>query len=269
MTMKLKFKSPDTSVPRKRAKHKPRHKGTPPRRPGRPSVLDGALSMTDILKVFEKGLSAVQSAKLLGISPRTYRDILIKKGYYQPYKPLPSGPDVEYSNGYKVPFLIMWCREHPSRKLPRSISKIAEITGLPKENIKQYFKRRKRHLRQWLEALGPLTGVKDKVFVDSVGRSIPTNLISIYTLTVETFELDVVLDLMLKGGVRLKTKLPWKEYIKVFDKTPADAPWVAKKRSIAKTSGPGIKSPSSPEPQAPSSETHPDYAPSPPDPCPR
>ena len=258
MSTQMKF---EPNPPPKKKKYK-RPKGVAPRRPGRPSILDGALSLEDILKVFELGLPATVSAKKLGISTWTYRKILRDKGYYQPYKPVPAGPGVEHLNGHSPSLLLEWCRAHPKRNLPRSIRKIAKMTGIKYETIKQYLKKRKRRVKDWIVSLGDLRALKGTVITDSLRRKIPVDLVTLYTISLDNYDLDVLLDMVLKGGVRLKARLGWKEYVGLFGKVPGDAPWVPRKRVL-------VKNPSLSVPLPPSSGTHPDHDPETPVPSPQ
>lgn len=188
--------------------------------------------MDDLLKVYKQGLSCRKAAQVLGISPRAYRKYLHREGLSTSFsKPTP-GMSIEFSNGYRIPQLLLWVRENPRKKLPRNMQKIADLTGIPFGTIRSYLRRRQRRLASWVRGLGDLRSLAGTVLLDDTSRHIPVELINTYTLGVDPYDLHVKLALVLKGGIVLKANLPWAEYAKLFGLTPKDAPWVPKPRSF-------------------------------------
>jgi hypothetical protein len=207
-----------------------------PRRTGRPSIFDEGLSMADLQKVYEAGLSCRAAAAKLGCDPKTYRKYAKAAGFDTSYtKPSP-GLSVEFTGAYRTPQLLIWRRDNPHKKLPRNMEKIAEVTGIPFGTIRSYMRRRRRRMQAWLQGLGDLRTLKDTVLIDVTGRHVPCELVDSYTLTVDYYDLKVKLALMLKGSVYLKAEIPWKDYIVYFGKGPKDTPWVLPKRTLASKS---------------------------------
>lgn len=203
-----------------------------PRRTGRPSIFDEGLTMADLQKVYEAGLSCRAAAARLGCDPKTYRKYAKAAGFDTSYtKPSP-GLSVEFAGAYRVPQLLLWVRDNPHKKLPRNMEKIATVTGIPFGTIRSYMRRRRKRMQTWLLTFGDLRSLKDIVLVDLTGRRVPCELIDSYTLTVDYYDLRVKLSLMLKGSVYLKAEVPWKEYAAYFGKGPKEAPWILPKRSL-------------------------------------
>lgn len=204
----------------------------PKRRAGRPSIFDEGLTMDDLLKVYKQGLSCRKAAQVLGISPRAYRKYLHREGLSTTFsKPTP-GVSIEFSNGYRIPQLLLWVRENPHKKLPRNMQKIALVTGIPFGTVRSYLRRRQRRLAAWVRSLGDLRELEGTVLLDDTSRHIPVELISTYTLGVDPYDLQVKISLVLKGGIVLKANLAWVAYAKLFGLTPKDAPWVPKPRTV-------------------------------------
>ena len=211
---------------------------------GRPSIFEEGLSEKDILKVYEKGLSCRKGAAELGIDPKTYRKYLAKLGMSSAgYKRPSPGPTIEFANGYRVPKLLLWCREHPHRKLPRSLKRIAQITEIPFETVRSYLVKRKHRMLLWAKSLGDLRALKGTIIIDDTGRHIPVEMISSYEMRIDIYDLKVKLTIVLRGGVYLKASLAWADYAALFGLGPKDAPWVPKKR-VPKASVEEVSSPS-------------------------
>lgn len=204
----------------------------PKRRSGRPSIFDEGLTMQDLIKAYSQGYSCRKAAKILGISVRVYRKYLNAAGYKTSDTKLTPGFSIEYLNGFRIPKLLLWTKEHPHKKLPRDMKKIALITGIPFGTIRSYMRRRKQRLLKWLLSLGDLSTIKDKVLLDTEGRHIPLELITTYSIKTDNYDLSVYVDLVLKGGIYLKAHISWEDYIGLFGLTPKDAPWVLKKRDL-------------------------------------
>jgi len=197
---------------------------------GRPSIFDEGLTLKDLIKVYEKGLSCRKAAAALGIDPRTYRNYVKREGLDTKFTRPSPGPSIEFANGFRVPKLLLWCRENPRRKLPRGFQKISDVTGIPFGTIRSYLVRRRRRMVKWANKLGDLRALESKILIDNTGRHIPLELIETYDLRVDTYDLRVRLSMMLRGGIHLKAELPWQKYAELFGLTPQEAPWALKKR---------------------------------------
>lgn len=103
-----------------------------------------------ILKTYAQLTSVKRTAKVLGVCTRTVRR------YLKAYGVSIRRGNVKGVKGKKWGKFPTWLRENRDKVLPRSIVKIAEITGCTKDQVKSYLKRERKRMRDFLRSLPDL-----------------------------------------------------------------------------------------------------------------
>ena len=167
------------------------------------------LSDTDMVEDYKKGLSLNDLTEKYQVSKKTIQRRLIK--YNVEMRPTGKPLDLERrSPTYHYGKMAQWLRENPDVKLPRSIKKISEMTGLPYNIIHTYIKHRKVASKRFQSQID-ITKWNKPYLLATDGKLIPIQGIKSYKVDVDFVKQIVTLDCLLKINIRKKIMFPLKE----------------------------------------------------------
>lgn len=109
--------------------------------------------------------------------------------------------------------------DNPGVKLPYDTAEAAALVGCTPKCIRDYARRRRLVLERFAANLGDLRHLPINL-TDVRGRTIPTSLITSYTLTVTARTYEVHLLIVLRGSHPVECHLPLKAYARLFGVTP-------------------------------------------------
>jgi len=109
--------------------------------------------------------------------------------------------------------LFRWIKEHPGTRLPASVKGIAEITGLPRDQVKQALYRRSKEVERSLRSLPML--MQGKGVLTTGKKRIPVAAIAEYDLRVLHYSLEIVVWGTLRDGSAFKAKVSKADYRKM------------------------------------------------------
>lgn len=111
---------------------------------GRKPYIGTRFSEKEVREVYEEAGTVKGAAETLEVNPKTLSlwlkemGVSVRRG--RPIKP-----------GFHDGCFAVWLRNHPGQKIPRSIKKLAKMTGCSYEEIKSYLYRRRRNIRNRIE----------------------------------------------------------------------------------------------------------------------
>lgn len=162
----------------------------------RKEVYRKGFTIEEVIELYERLGSSRKVATALSLSPRTILTYLREVRY-----DLKRGR--KKGEGGRPPHLLSqvekWVEDNPGVELPRSVSKIAEITGCSPDAVRGYISRRRAKVLDFAESLPDLTEL-DTLLLDLKGRPIPTQAIKWYITSVDRFSLDIIVRAYLKNG---------------------------------------------------------------------
>jgi hypothetical protein len=165
---------------------------------GRPTILKDPKKNLNEFKAFylSHGESLKETAKFFRISNPTLRKYLRQaKVVLKRHGAMP-----DPNRGYipEKALLFKWLRENPTVRLPKSIKKISDLTGINYPCVKMYLYRRRDRLVKWLKRQGSL---EDSLVVlkDLHGRVFPCRALKDFDLTADKFDSTITLTARLKS----------------------------------------------------------------------
>lgn len=111
--------------------------------------------------------------------------------------------------------LMMWAKEHPDIKLPRSPLKISKMTGIPLSAVKSFFTRRKQRTAKWLTSF-PNLGTLNITLKSVDGSYVPTRSIDVYNFKVDPYSLTISVYGTRKTGSVFNVLMSPKKFEKLF-----------------------------------------------------
>ena len=187
---------------------------------GRPSYLEAHPEIVErIREEYAKDRSIRRVAAVLAISHNTVKKYLRVLGIE---KSLGRSPDpAPWIARHTTPF-AEWVSKRKD-PLPRSVRKIAELSGFSKDQIYLYLKRRKSAAQAYLRSLGDLTELSIAL-VDTSGRHVNVGMFAQYELDVDKFSLLVTIKATLKFGGHLIFRLTFGRYKALFQRSEPEMP---------------------------------------------
>lgn len=140
------------------------------------------------------------AAERYGISPRTFRRYLHFYGY-----PTDLGQPGRRAGSRTTHYACVatWVREHPGVTLPRSVSKIADLTDCSIDAVKSYLKRRRQELAKEAELIE-----LPKMLQDTQGRHIPVAAVAWYQIYPSLFDDAFIVVGKIKAGGQFTAPVP-------------------------------------------------------------
>ncbi|HSW65294.1 MAG TPA: hypothetical protein VLH56_18580 [Dissulfurispiraceae bacterium] len=187
---------------------------------GRPSYAEANPELVSkILEAYARDKSVRRVAQELCISHNTVKKYLGLRGVP---KPIGRNPDPKpWISRHPTPF-AEWVTAQ-KQPLPRSVAKIAELSGFSKDQIYLYLKRRKAAAIAYLRSLGDLDTL-GLTLVDTTGRRVNTGMFAQYELDVDKFSLLVTINATLKFGGHLIFRLTFAKYKALFASPELEMP---------------------------------------------
>ncbi len=185
---------------------------------GRPTVLEQhGLQLEHLVAVFNNSRSEREAAAKLQISARTMRKYLYLAGI------IPSLTVRTRKSGetYKPSAVYHWIREQRGI-IPRSVRTIAELSGLKEATVRRFLSRRRASAIRYIEKLGPLREVEGKQLVTTRGSRFLTQQVAQCRYKVDLYDLSVVMTIVLRSGVSVKSAMSFNEYRRLFPEQTDD-----------------------------------------------
>ena len=146
-------------------------------RPGRPPVTKRkGFSVEDLVSAYKRTKSARAAAQEFGISHNTALRYLSEAGI---------NTSVRRTKRKHTSDLANWIRENQGIRLPRSVKKLSEMSGIPENTISCYLYRRRKVTRDIAKSLPNLLGLSVRRKDDETKELIP-----FYDLLDYQFEVD-------------------------------------------------------------------------------
>jgi hypothetical protein len=137
-------------------------------------------------------ISIRRTARTLGVSHIALTRYIVSEGIKLPKKKPKRYVEMfpKHAKQASKAKFVKWIEAHPDVKLPRSIKKIVELTGLTADQVKVYLSHERRKLRIRLKAI-PHLGAKELTFVDLDGNAIFLEPKMKYRFAVDHWSLNV------------------------------------------------------------------------------
>ena len=187
---------------------------------GRPSYFEANPELVEkIREAYARDKSVRRVASELCVSHNTVKKYL---GLLGVPKPIGRNPDPKpWISRHPTPF-AEWVAAQ-KQPLPRSVAKIAELSGFSKDQIYLYLKRRKSAAIAYLKSLGDLDKLSIAL-VDTNGRRVNVGMFAQYELDVDKFSLLVTIKATLKFGGHLIFRLTFAKYKALFPGLEVEMP---------------------------------------------
>lgn len=168
------------------------------RKRGRPTILEKHdLTKDDLVELYRKYRTIERLSKETGISIRSLKTYLadVPKNH------------VRTKRTYTF---ARWLKEHPGQKLPKKISKVSELTGIPRRTIYYYLSAKRRSYQKHIEYEIMKLISNENVIRDYKQRPIPTKGIKyIHVPKVKFFEKRIPVFIEMNNGDM--RKIIWEE----------------------------------------------------------
>lgn len=165
---------------------------------GRPTILEQHnLTKEDLVALYRKHRTIEKLSRATGISVRSLKTYLadVPKNH------------VRTKRHYTF---ADWLKNHPGHRLPKNISKVAQITGIPRRTIYYYLSAKRRAYQKHIEYELMQQINSSRVIRDYKQRPIPTKAIKyIHVPEVKYFEKRVPVFIEMNSGAM--HKLIWEE----------------------------------------------------------
>ena len=115
---------------------------------------------------------------------------------------------------HRTTALFQWIKEHPGVALPQNIAGISAITGINKKQVKEALYRREKKMQAALRELGPIMDGHG-TFVTRAGVTLPVSAVACYSLRLEKYSLDVMLEGELRDSTPFVAKMTREQYRKL------------------------------------------------------
>ena len=166
-----------------------------------PRLSELSLTAEDIITLYNDCLSVDQVAEDTGISTRTIRKYLNERG-------IRAQGRRERKPRYETGAFACWLREHPDIVLPRSVTKIAEMTGIKRSTVNSHliYRQRKVYNRIMEKMPGYIKTYKKGEKLKLTHFTLPFPAIRRISLTVDRFSLIVGIIFHMKDGTIFRFK---------------------------------------------------------------
>ena len=175
--------------------------------PKRTLIELGQFTLEEFKQTFVEEKTILKTAKKLGVNRRTVRRMLDRYGLQVPPVGKPVGSRQPHHSA-----ILKWVREHPDEKLPRSVKRISDLTGVSQNKIKTYLYRQRKRAKNAIRSLPDLRKLNAK-FRAPNGFVVPFRYIDHYEVLFDPWRLTYKLRMKIHGSgkmhvFRLKTLKP-------------------------------------------------------------
>lgn len=181
------------------------------RKVGRPTITE-QLGITDerIISLYKEMGTIKLVADYLKVSTRTLRKYL-RRNNVTPTGPRPTARSWLSKRPSEV---YNWMREYALTGLPvpRNTKRIAELSNCTRRQVQDFVERRRKAAKKLIESKGTLPE-ESVVLTDTRGRRFKVGSIGQYTFTVDTFDLTVKINCVLRSEISCVVQIPYKVYI--------------------------------------------------------
>ena len=171
-----------------------------------------SLTIEDLVKLYDECQSVDELARDLDCSTRTIRKYLNGAGIRAKAKP-------RRKPRRETGAFATWLRDNPGVVLPRSVSEIAEMTGIKRTTINSHLIYRQRKLYDEMKAQMPdyVKSFMDNGKLKIMRYTFPLAAVKRLTLTVDRFSLKLTICLYMKDGSQFRFKTTKEEVLRRID----------------------------------------------------
>jgi len=175
----------------------------------RDAFLKHNIDINDVIKDYENGLSLNDLVDKYEVSKRTIQRRFKKLNVQMRPTGKPFDLEKEKRSSHTSSF-AQWLRKNPNIILPKSATKISEISGVPTNVINTYLYTRKKYADNFKKNLD-LNKYPKPYLITTEKKLIPILGIKSFNVEIDYDKKIVVLDILLKIGSRKKVVLSMKE----------------------------------------------------------
>lgn len=155
-----------------------------------------------VLKAYQMYGSYRAAAKAVGLTHPAVRTVILK--YYPDAKPNESALAYRKKDPRHHGAFPLWLSMHGGKPLPRSIMKLAELSGCSRNSITCYFYRRRKAVADKLRALPDIRLIGTTLAVnEDLTSAFSTNGIDSYEYLIDKYSLRVKISVLLKDKQRV------------------------------------------------------------------